>query len=120
MPTIPTEIKTLARAYTEKGIQVLGGYINSDQVEPDIKLRSIAIMFDRGWGKPAQDSTQEIKVNSASHCVNCSVTKWRRAAMNDELMTLSEVIDHIMRVTGKNRNKQKRHCSRRSLAVSCR
>jgi hypothetical protein len=63
----PMELSTLARAYTKKGIEVLGGYINSDQVDPDIKIRAIAMMFDRGWGKPAQpvtgkDGEEDIRV----------------------------------------------------------
>jgi hypothetical protein len=51
------ELQTLARAYTRKGVEVLGGYINSDEVDPEIKIRAIAMMWDRGWGKPAQPIT---------------------------------------------------------------
>ena len=48
------DLKSLARGYTEKGIQVLGGYINSDEIEPEIKVQAIKIMFERGWGRPNQ------------------------------------------------------------------
>ena len=63
------ELKSLARAFTEKGIEVLGGYINSPAIEPEIKVQAIKIMFDRGWGRPAQsvehtgkDGASEIEV----------------------------------------------------------
>jgi len=48
------DLKSLARGYTEKGIQVLGGYINSPEIEPEIKVQAIKIMFERGWGRPNQ------------------------------------------------------------------
>jgi hypothetical protein len=50
-------LRSLARGYTKKGIEVLGGYINSDQVEPEIKIRAIGMMWDRGYGKAAQPVT---------------------------------------------------------------
>jgi len=63
------ELKSLCRGYTEKGVQVLGGYINSDLIEPEIKLRAIAMLWERGWGRPAQtvehtgkDGDSEIKI----------------------------------------------------------
>lgn len=43
----------MARAYTKKGIEVLGGYINSDTVEPELKIKAVGMMLDRGWGRPA-------------------------------------------------------------------
>jgi hypothetical protein len=48
------DLKSLARGYTEQCINVLGGYANSEGVEPDIKLRAVAILLDRGWGRPMQ------------------------------------------------------------------
>jgi hypothetical protein len=42
----------LARAYTNVGIQTLGNYINGPEVDPEIKVQAIKIMFDRGWGRP--------------------------------------------------------------------
>ena len=54
------QLDSLARAYTEVSIQTLGNYVNSPQVEPDIKIRAIAILLDRGWGKPKTDNTHSI------------------------------------------------------------
>ena len=54
------ELDSLARAYTEVSVQTLGNYINSPQVEPDIKLRAIAIILDRGWGRPKQDNNHTV------------------------------------------------------------
>ena len=51
----------MARAYTHKGVEVLGGYINSDQVDPDVKLRAIAMLWDRGWGKPSQPHDAKVE-----------------------------------------------------------
>ena len=48
------DLKSLARGYTEKGIEVLGGYINSPEIPPEIKVQAVKIMFDRGWGRPNQ------------------------------------------------------------------
>jgi hypothetical protein len=56
----PLELDSLARAYTEVSIQTLGNYVNSPQVEPDIKIRAISILLDRGWGRPKQDNTHQI------------------------------------------------------------
>lgn len=64
---IPIEIQSLARVYTRKSIDVLGGYVTSDIVEPDIRIRAIGMLLDRGWGKSPQpvtgkDGTEPIDV----------------------------------------------------------
>ena len=33
-------------------IAVLGAYINSPEVDAEIKVQAVKIMFDRGWGRP--------------------------------------------------------------------
>lgn len=53
----PAEIKSLARAFTNVSIETLGGYVVSPQVEPDIKLRAIGMLLDRGWGRPESTTT---------------------------------------------------------------
>jgi hypothetical protein len=45
----------------------MGGYINSPDIDPEIKIRAIGMMWDRGWGRPAQpvtgkDGTEDIRV----------------------------------------------------------
>jgi len=54
-------LKSLARAYTEHSIRVLGGYVVGDGIEPDIKLRSIGILLDRGWGRPSQPHDAKVE-----------------------------------------------------------
>ena len=56
------DIKSMARAYTPISIKRLAGYVTPDHgVEPDIQLRAIGMLMDRGWGRPNQDSTHEVK-----------------------------------------------------------
>ena len=40
---------------------MIAGYAHSEEVDPDLRLRAATILLDRGWGKPAQDQTHEIK-----------------------------------------------------------
>ena len=50
----PADLKSLCRAYTQKGVEVLGGYVSSDTIDPEIKVRAISMLWERGWGRPAQ------------------------------------------------------------------
>jgi len=67
---LPQDVRSLARSYTNVCISTLGGYVNGDEsIEPEIKLRSIALLLERGWGRPAQqiehtgkDGDSEIKI----------------------------------------------------------
>ena len=64
---LPVDLQSLARAYTRKGVEVLGGYVNSDLVDPEIRVRAIGMLWDRGWGKAAQpvtgkDGEEDIRV----------------------------------------------------------
>ena len=50
-------------------IQTLGNYVNGPKTEPEIKLRAIALLLERGWGRPAQqvehtgkDGDSEIRI----------------------------------------------------------
>ena len=52
----------MARGYTEISIKRLAGYVMPDEgIEDDIRLRAIGMLLDRGWGKPSQDNTHEVK-----------------------------------------------------------
>jgi len=43
-------------------MRTLGGWATADEgVDPEIKIRAIGMLLDRGWGKPQQDQTHEIK-----------------------------------------------------------
>jgi len=56
------ELKSMARGYTEISIKRLAGYVMPDEgIEDDIRLRAIGMLLDRGWGKPSQDNTHEVK-----------------------------------------------------------
>jgi hypothetical protein len=49
-----TEIKSLARAYTEKAVQTLGGIMSQADCPPAARVAAAIGLLDRGWGKPAQ------------------------------------------------------------------
>jgi hypothetical protein len=40
---------------------MIAGYATSEQVDPDLRLRAANILLERGWGRPQQDQTHEIK-----------------------------------------------------------
>jgi hypothetical protein len=52
-------MKSLARAYTDRSILVIGGYL-ADEVDPDIRLRAAGMLLDRGWGKPNQPAEAKL------------------------------------------------------------
>jgi hypothetical protein len=49
----PTQIKSLARAHTERAIQVLQGIMDSGSTEA-ARVTAANSLLDRAWGKPAQ------------------------------------------------------------------
>lgn len=48
-----TEIRSLARSYTEMAIQSLAGIAQNGESE-SARVAAINALLDRGWGKPAQ------------------------------------------------------------------
>jgi hypothetical protein len=40
---------------------VLGGYVNGDGIDPDIKLRAAQMLLDRGWGRPSQPHDAKVE-----------------------------------------------------------
>ena len=56
-----TKLASLARQHTEKGIEVLGG-LAASHPNPDIQLRALEMLFNRGWGTV----TQEVKHSGAA------------------------------------------------------
>jgi len=50
---LPTDLKSLARAYTDVAIQALSGIAQNGESENARVAASIALL-DRGWNKPAQ------------------------------------------------------------------
>jgi hypothetical protein len=61
-----TQVRSLARGYTKRAIQVLGGYLESEDVKPEIRVMAAKELLDRGWGKPSQpiagDETQSLEL----------------------------------------------------------
>jgi hypothetical protein len=48
-------LKSLCRSFTEANVAKLAGFVSAEQgVEPEIQLRAISMLMDRGWGKPNQ------------------------------------------------------------------
>lgn len=48
-----TEIRSLARSYTEMAIQTLAGIAQNGEQEA-ARVRAAEALLDRGWGKPTQ------------------------------------------------------------------
>ena len=48
-----TEIRSLARSYTELAIQTLAGIAQNSDSDP-ARVAASNSLLDRGWGKPAQ------------------------------------------------------------------
>ena len=42
-------------------MRTLAGWANGPDVDDELKMKAIGMLMDRGWGKPAQDQTHEIK-----------------------------------------------------------
>lgn len=49
-----TQIKSLARAYTEKAVEVLGGIMSQPNSPESARVAAATALLDRGWGKPTQ------------------------------------------------------------------
>jgi len=53
-------LDSLARAYTERAIQTLGGIMETG-LEEGSRIRAADILLDRGWGRPKQDNTHTLQ-----------------------------------------------------------
>jgi hypothetical protein len=56
--TLPLDLKSLARAYTETAIRQLAGIAESGQSE-GARVAAIGLLLERGWGKAPQAHTGE-------------------------------------------------------------
>jgi hypothetical protein len=54
MAKAPTEIRSLARAHTEKAIRVLVGVMEQPDAPPAARVAAVNSLLDRGWGKAPQ------------------------------------------------------------------
>jgi hypothetical protein len=66
VPTVPTEVATLARAYTKRNIEILGG-IAEGNPDPRVKMEAISMLLDRGWGKVSQEVTHTGAGENGAH-----------------------------------------------------
>jgi len=53
MAKAPSEIRSLARSYTEMAIQTLAGIAQNGEGE-SARVAAANALLDRGWGKPTQ------------------------------------------------------------------
>ena len=58
MSKAPADLRSLARAHTELGIQTLAG-IARNSTSDTARVSAAQALLDRGWGKPAQPHTGE-------------------------------------------------------------
>ena len=66
MAKAPADLRSLARAHTELGIQTLAG-IARNSTSDTARVSAAQALLDRGWGRPAQphagaDGENEIRV----------------------------------------------------------
>jgi hypothetical protein len=54
MSKTPQEIRSLARAHTEKAVNVLVGIMNQTKAPPAARVAAANSILDRGWGKSTQ------------------------------------------------------------------
>lgn len=60
MAKAPIEIRSLARAHTERAIQTLAGVMDAADAPPSARVAAASALLDRGWGKP--DSKTEVTI----------------------------------------------------------
>ena len=59
MSKTPTQIKSLARAHTERAIQVLQGIMDQPTAADSARVAAANSLLDRGWGKAPQTMAGE-------------------------------------------------------------
>ena len=58
MAKMPANLRSLCRSYTDATVRTVAGIAENSENE-DTKLRAIAMLWERGHGKPAQPLTGE-------------------------------------------------------------
>jgi hypothetical protein len=79
MAKVPTEIKSLARSYTELAIQTLAG-ITQNGTSESARVAAASILLDRGWGKAEQriESDTTIRYVADVPAVSETVEQWQQ------------------------------------------
>ena len=66
MAKAPTDIRSLARSYTQNAVRVLAGIMRTTDAPPAARVAAATALLDRGWGKPDQHSTVEMLKRDAA------------------------------------------------------
>jgi len=61
MAKAPTDIRSLARSYTDKAIKVLAGVMMQEEAPAAARVSAATALLDRGWGKPAQTVDMNVR-----------------------------------------------------------
>lgn len=61
MAKAPTDIKSLARSYTDSAIKVLAGIMQQPEAPQAARVTAAVALLDRGWGKPQQTVDMNIR-----------------------------------------------------------
>ena len=61
MAKAPADLRSLARAHTELGIQTLAG-IARNSTSDAARVSAVSALLDRGWGKAQQDGNVQGEV----------------------------------------------------------
>jgi hypothetical protein len=56
---IPADIRSLCRAYTGEAVRTLAAIMRQADAPPSARIQAIAVLLDRGWGRPIQPRTDE-------------------------------------------------------------
>ena len=56
---MPADIRSLCRAYTPETVRLVAGIVRAEQTKDSDRLTGIAMLWERGWGKPPQTHTGE-------------------------------------------------------------
>jgi hypothetical protein len=60
-PKTPADVGSLARSYTTRSIEILGGLMENCP-EPNVQVAAAKTLLDRGWGRP-KETTEFTGVN---------------------------------------------------------
>ena len=74
---MPAQIRSLCRAYTDEAVRSLAAIMRQADAPPGARIQAIAILLDRGWGKPPQPHTGEYDKD-----IRINVRKSPRAAIS--------------------------------------
>ena len=66
MAKAPIEIRSLARAHTERAIQTLAGVMDATDAPHSARVAAASALLDRGWGKPETKGELTVRRHSAS------------------------------------------------------